>query len=448
MSISSFMGIETALRGILAQQQGLDLTAHNIGNAGTTGYTRQRADFVATDPYDTGKGLLGTGVDVASYQRVRDSFIDIQLRAQTMRSGYAQARQDGLKQVEGALAEPSANGLNTLLNRFWSSWQDVANAPENSATRQALVQNANSLAGGLQDLASQIGVVTSQTAQEVTTTLTEVNSIGDKISKLNLSIASQQTLGNSANDLLDQRDVLLDQLGQLGNVSWTEQPTGMVDVSIGGASLVAGATPATLIESDLTSLTSGKLDALVELRDVTLPGYLSSLNTVAKQLADKVNTQHALGYDLVSGAAGGQFFTYTSGSEASSIAVAAPIAANPMLIAASDAAPTATNDQAGNGANAIAIANLRGDATIDGGYVQLVNQIGADTQEAGRELDNATTLSGALENRRQSVSGVSLDEEMTNLIKYQRGFQASSRALNAIDDMLDLLITRTGRAGL
>ena len=448
MAISSFMGIETALRGILAHQQALDVTAHNIGNAGTIGYTRQKADLVATAPLDTTNGQLGTGVDVASYQRIRDSFLDIQLRAQTMRSGYAEARQAALQQVEGALGEPGDNGLSTLLNRYWSSWQDVASAPENAATRQALIQNASSLASGFSSVASQIGVVSGQTALAVTDTLTQVNSLGTKIAQLNATIASQKALGNTSNDLLDQRDVLIDQLSKLGNISWTDQPSGAVDVTVGGGALVTGVTATTLVEADLTSLTSGKLAALVELRDTTLPGYLTSLNAVAKQLADKVNAQHALGYDIATGAAGAAFFTYTGGSEAATLAVSGAIAANPLLIATSDTLPGSATGRAGNSGNAIAIAGLRGDAAIDVAYVRLVNKIGADSQESTRELDNASTLTSALENRRQSVSGVSLDEEMTNLIKFQRGFQASSRALNVMDDMLELLITRTGRAGL
>lgn len=448
MSISTFMGVETALRGILAQQQALDITAHNIGNAGTVGYTRQTAALVTTHPFDTGKGLLGTGVDVAGYQRVRDSFLDIQLRAQTMRTGYSDARQSALSQVEGALAEPGDNGINSLLNRYWSSWQDVANAPENAATRQALIQNAGSLANGFSSVATQIGVISAQTGLAITDTIAEVNSIGDKIAKLNTSIASQKALGNTSNDLLDQRDVLIDQLSKLGNISWTEQASGAVDVTIGGGALVTGVTAATLVEADLTSLTSGKLAALVELRDTTLPGYLASLNGVARELADKVNAQHALGYDIATGAAGGAFFTYTAGSEATTLAVSGAIVANPLLIATADAVPVTATEKAGNSGNAIAIAGLRGNATIDVAYIQLVTTIGSHSQESLRELSNATALTSALENRRQSVSGVSLDEEMTNLIKFQRGFQASSRALNVMDDMLDLIINRTGRAGL
>ena len=269
---SMFFGVETALKGILAQQRALEITSRNIANANTVGYTRQTTTLVASTPFDTGKGLVGSGVDIQGYQRVRDAFIDIQLRAQTMKSGYASARQDGLKQVEGALNEPGVNGINNLLAKFAASWQDVANAPEDRATRSALIQNASGLVSGFRDLATQIGVVKSQSAQNITTTLGEINSIGDKIAKLNTTIAANLEVGNQPNDLLDQRDVLLDSLGELTNVSWTEAANGAVDVTVGGASLVSGITANTLIESDYTSLTSGKLAALVELRDTTLPG--------------------------------------------------------------------------------------------------------------------------------------------------------------------------------
>lgn len=445
---STFFGVQTALRGILAQQRALEVTTHNISNAGTTGYTRQATTMVAETPYDTDQGLVGAGVDVQGYQRVRDNFIDIQLRAQTMKVGYASARQDGLSQVNGALNEPGDNGLNALLSKFAAAWQDVANTPEDGATRAALVQSAAALSTGFRDLAGQIGVVTGQIGQAATSTIAEINSYGDKIAKLNQSIVSITATGNQPNDLLDQRDALLDELGKLTNVSWTQQANGSVDVTAGGGSLVTGGTAATLSPADFTSLTSGKLAALVELRDTTLPGYLATLNGVAKSLADKVNTQHAAGFDLATGAAGGTFFSYTSGNEASTLDLSATIAADPRLIAASDTSPATAGAQAGNGANAIAIAGLISDPTITGTYLSLVNKIGSDTQESTRELANSTALAGTLESRRSSVSGVSLDEEMTNLIKYQRGFQAASRAMNAMDDMIDLIITRTGRAGL
>ena len=153
MSISTFFGLQTALSGILAQQRALDVTAHNVSNADTIGYSRQEALFVAAPAYTYPAirnggvpGQIGTGVDVTSYRRVRDAFVDIQLRAQTTRQGQYEAKSDGLDQVELALAEPGDTGLSTLLGKYFNAWQAVSNAPENLATRQALVQAAGSLA--------------------------------------------------------------------------------------------------------------------------------------------------------------------------------------------------------------------------------------------------------------------------------------------------------------
>jgi flagellar hook-associated protein 1 len=447
---SSFLGLETTLRGILAQQLALDTTSHNISNANTAGYTRQRANLATTDPFTVPgvnrapeAGQLGTGVTVADYTRIRDGFIDIQLRAQTMRSGEFEATQDGLNQVELALREPSDNGLNTLLSQYWSSWQDVSNAPENMATRQALVQNAAALAQGMKDLSASLGTITSQTGQNVSMTIDDVNSTGRQVAILNDAISRATLMGDAPNDLLDQRDMLIDKLSKLGNTQITHGALGSVDITIGGAALVTGTSSASLVETDFTSLTSGKLKGLITLRDVTLPSYKSTLDTIASTLVTRTNAQHAAGYDLA-GTAGGAFFT---GTDASTIGVSAAIVGNPALVAASG------NGAPGNAANALALAGLRttpaiGSATIDTAYSQLVTRIGSDSQEATRNVDNAKVISEALEARRQSISGVSLDEEMVSLVKYQRGYQASARAMSAMDTMLDTLISRTGRVGL
>jgi flagellar hook-associated protein 1 len=450
MPLSTFMGLETTLRGILAQQLAINVTGHNIANANTVGYSRQSALLAPTDPYtEPGvsrppqAGQLGTGVDVASYTRIRDGFLDIQYRAQAMKQGLSTATQDGLSQVQDALAEPSDNGLNALLQKYWSSWQDVSNAPENMATRQSLAQNTASLADGFNALASQLSTIQSQTGQNVLSTIDQVNSIGGQIAQLNDAIMKDTVTGDHPNDLLDQRDLLVDQLSQLGNVTVTATTLGQVDISIGGAALVSGAAASTLAESNMTSLTSGKLAGLITLRDTTIPGYQSQLDTLASTLITATNAQHAAGFDL-NGTAGGAFFTGTS---ASTIAINPLLIANPALIAASG------NGKVGNSDNALALANIRnqaliGSSTIDTAYSQLVTQIGSDTQQAQRDSDTANLLTGSIDDRRQSVSGVSLDEEMTNLVKFQRGYQASARAMSAMDEMIDQLISRTGKVGL
>ena len=254
-----------------------------------------------------------------------------------------------------------------------------------------------------------------------------MDSIGRQVLALNVQIANSTAVGDTPNDLLDKRDVLIDRLAQLGNVSTSAGVNGALDVTFAGAALVTGtSSSATLAESDLTSLQSGKLFGLTTLRDTLLPGYKTQLDAIANALVTKTNSLHHTGYDL-NGIAGGDFFV-ASGTTAASIAVDPAIVAGPARVAAAKAP-----GEYGDASVPLAIGDLRGDNSIDVAYRQLITTIGSDSQEAQRSLANATLLADALSSRRDSISGVSLDEEMTNLMKFQRGFQASSRALNAMD---------------
>jgi flagellar hook-associated protein 1 FlgK len=468
VSISTFAGIETALRGLLAQQQALDLAGHNIANANTPGYTRQTANLATSLPLQVAPGmLLGTGVNVASYQRIRDGFLDVQLRAQTMLQGAAEAKQSGLGQVESVLNEPSDTGISSLLGKYWAAWQNVANAPENVASRQALVEAASSLATGLNSASAQLATISSQTGQEVQLTLDEVNGASQDLASLNKAIFDAHAMGNTPNDLLDQRDLVLDKLGKLGAVSSTDNGDGTIKVMFSGVTLVDGTTAHVLSESggaianDMATpetaalgATTGELGALVALRDVTLPGYKSQLDTLAATLITQTNALQAGGVDAsgvtqtggfgLDGSSGVAFFGGTNAATITVTVTAAKIAAASVA-----GAP-------GNNANALRIAGIAtdktltplGGATIDDAYSKLVTTIGADSANAKRGVENANALVDSLTNRRDSISGVSLDEEMTNLIKFQQGYQAAARALTTLDDVLQLLITRTGRVGL
>jgi flagellar hook-associated protein 1 FlgK len=454
MPVSTFVGIETTLRGLLAQQRSLDVTGHNISNANTVGYSRQQADLGTSAPLTVAPGqLLGTGVDVTDYKRIRDTFLDVQVRAQTMLQGSADARKDGLDQVEGVLSEPSDSGLNTLLNKYWAAWQTVSSGTEDPATRTSLVEAAKSLADGFNSLSNQLTTIQQQTEQNVSLTQDDVNQTGSALRDLNAAIYKANAMGESPNDLMDQRDVLLDKLGTLGNIATTDNGDGTLKVSFDGVTLVDGQTGHTIsvsatsnaitndaAESSTIDPSFGKLGGLIQLRDTTLPSYLTQLNQVASTLITATNTQHAAGIGL-DGSTGQPFF---GGTDASDISVVV----KPEQIAAS------TSGEPGDVSNALKIADLQtaplapGGSTIDRAYAQLVTAIGSDSQDATRSSSNAAVLVDSLENRRQSVSGVSIDEEMTNLVKFQRAYQASARAMTAMDDMLDLLITRTGRAGL
>ncbi|HZO96370.1 MAG TPA: flagellar hook-associated protein FlgK [Gaiellaceae bacterium] len=456
MSISTFTGLETALRGLMAHQQALDVTGENVANASTPGYTRETVSLAATPGLRTAPGvLLGTGVTVTGYERVRDTFLDVQLRAQTMLQGAAEATRDGLSQVEGVIAEPSDTGLGSLLDAYWGAWQDVANAPQDPATRQALVEAASSLADGFRGAASQLQTIQSQTAQAAQLTLQQANDDGATLQSLNAAIFDAHAVGETPNDLLDRRDQVLDDLARLGSIAVTDNGDGTLTVTFDGVTLTAGKVGYTLSESGGTisnskpvpetaapSATTGKLGALLALRDVTIPSYRASLDAIAAALIQQTNALHAGGVGL-DGSTGNPFF---AGTDAATIAVAV----TPAQVAAA-APPGAPGDNA----NALALAGVRnlpvaslGNATVGGAYAQLVTTIGTDAQASRRASENAAVLVDSLSNRRDSVSSVSLDEEMTNLVRFQHGYQASARALSAMDDVIELLITRTGRVGL
>ncbi len=442
MAISTFMGLQTTLRGLLAHQRALDVTSHNIANENTVGYSRQeavlgasRALRVPAGALQSGAGAdLGTGVDVLAYRRVRDQFLDLQYRAQAMRLGGLAAEARGLEGVEVALAEPGEKGISAQLNEFWSAWGDLVNSPENEATRQVLVESARALATSFAGLDAQMQTAASQALAEyesITGAGGEVQQMAEEIARLNETIRGSLASGVQPNDLYDRRDFLLDQLATLAQVSVTDLGDGTIEVAFGDAAvpLVAGVTatwPQALTEP------KGKLEALIDLAAPTgkVASYRAELNAVAQGVAEAVNALHTSG-------GGPAFFTFTAGSAASTLGVA---------VTAPEVVTSTTPDPGANDI-AIAIAALRGGAP-DQAYAGMVSRIGSDMSEVRRGEGNAEALVAAVLDRRDSTSGVSIDEEMTNLVRFQRGYQASARAMSALDEALDVLINRTGRVGL
>ena len=440
MPISSFYGLQTSLRGLLAQQRSIDTTGHNIANASTRGYSRQEATLASSDALyipaggvQNGAGAhLGAGVDVQSYRRIRDNFLDLQYRTQATNLGGHTARSDALGRAELSLAEPSDDGLANQLARFWNAWSDVANAPEASqpAARQALISQARALGDAFTTIDQQLATVGGEAQAEYDSLVGgEVKSIAAEISDLNASIKRFMTAGDSPNDLLDRRDVLLDRLSELGQVSVTEgAEAGSIIVKFGQGTepLVndAGANPAWT-----ASFTdgNGRLGGLAQIATTTIPSYRAALAGVAQTLASSVNAIHS------------GFYEFTPAT------ATAPMRLAPLVTAAG----VRTTTTGAGGANDIAraVAALRGGAA-DSGYEAFVARIGTETRDATRQASNAEVLTRSVDDRRQSVSGVAMDEEMSNLVRFQRAYQASARAMSTMDEMLEVLINRTGRVGL
>jgi flagellar hook-associated protein 1 FlgK len=459
VSISSFYGLQTSLRGLLAQQRLMDTAGHNIANASTKGYSRQEVSLVASDALQIpaggivgGSGAhIGSGVDIQSYRRVRDQFVDLQYRAQNTNLQEWAARTKTLDRAELALNEPGENGLNEQLARFWDSWSQLAGDAKNASLKQNVAETAGSLAGAFQTLHDQIELTRDQAAAEYADLARpagagdpggEIAQIAREVAELNDSIRRFVTAGDIPNDLLDRRDLLLDDLSEFGQISVVAQPDGMLDVSFvdkvsSGStySIVTGAasTWAGPPAGDAWS-PGGRLGGLLEASRPggTLDQYIGDLNTIATNLANAVNAVYPTG----------DFFQI--GTPASQTLDVNPLlAGNPSLIVGGTG-----NDGSSDVARAIAAIQNNPSSGVDGAYQAFVSKIGAHVRESIRQEANSQALTDAVENRRQSVAGVSMDEEMSNLVRFQRSYQASSRAMSTMDEMLDVLINRTGRVGL
>jgi flagellar hook-associated protein 1 len=451
MAISSFYGLQTSLRGLLAQQRLIDTTGHNIANASTKGYSRQEATLVAAPALEIPSGgiaggagaHIGAGVDVQAFRRIRDQFIDLQYRGQNTNLGEWSARAGALDQAEGALSEPGENGINQQLSEFWNAWSDLSNAnTDRGAAARNVVEKGIALTDAIKQVRSQIDMVKSQTYAEYSDVAGpngEVAQIAKNVAELNDTIKRYITTGDIPNDLLDQRDLLLDKLSEFGQVSVDAQADGTINVSF--VDKVASGTTYPVVTGSTATWAGppagdawspgGRLGGLLDASKPggTLDGYVGTLDTIAGNLVTAVNTAY-----------NGTFFTAGTPAGAT-IDVSAALQANPSTLDSGSGASGTTD-------YALAVAQLRDGATVDQPYRAFVAQVGSNVREAIRQESNAQVLTDAVENRRQSVSGVSLDEEMSNLVRFQRAYQASARAMSTMDEMLDVLINRTGRVGL
>src|SRR3954454_2612964 len=378
MPISSFYGMQTSLRGLLAQQRMLDTTGHNIANASTKGYSRQEATLAASQALQlqvSGSAAatgahLGSGVDVQGFRRVRDQFLDLQYRGQNTTLNEWQSRAETLDNVELSLAEPGTSGINAKLSDFWDAWSKLVQTPDEAAAKTALVQAGQGLTDSIHAVRSQM-VAAQQGAQLQYDSITQpggdVSQIASELAGLNKTISAFITAGDPPNDLMDRRDLLLD------NLSTFVQPS--VQALAGGSmnvSFVDGATGTKFsIVFDKTAdwagppadwSPGGQLGGLFNAAKSggTIDGYLTALDSFSRALTDTVN-----------GAYAGDFFTASS-PEGSTIDVATALQLAPRSLTSGTGSAAGANDIA------VAVSQLRGGAGVDGVYKALVAKIGGD----------------------------------------------------------------------
>ena len=576
---SPFFGLDIGASALRAAQQLLDTAAHNVANANTPGYSRQAVTLTESPPYSLPAfnrsgvpGQVGSGVTVAAITRVRDSFLDLQVQVQAGLKAEWDTKQQQLAKIEAVFPEPSDSGLGGTISKYWNAWQDLASDPTSAAARAALTEQAASLAEELNRDSSQLSMTAAGIDSLVSDQVASVNSLATQVASLNGQIMRVMGTGGHANDLMDQREQLLEKLTAIVPATVYTRQDGSVTVLVGGTDLVTNMDTRKLItqqdaqgrimpawsDGKPIALQSGQLQALLSVRDGDLADYRSQLDSLAQGIADATNAVQLRGFGAT-GAAGQALFTYRPGNAAGTLAVNQAVAADPRLVATSASpntpgdgsvaglmadlrnawsyaagvpgtdvvsgtdlttngtarlmtivagrAPGQTWTFSGAGSNltltgadgstqtiavpdmaagssqtlnfdqlgiqlrfsaptgAKAGADLVTDLTAAGHntlvtaslftvpqttsdfYAGLVGKIGTASAQAQEISQNQQLVVDQLQQRVAETSGVSLDEEATDMLRFQHAYQAAARVITIMDEMLNTLINNTGMVG-
>ncbi|HXX62558.1 MAG TPA: flagellar hook-associated protein FlgK [Bacteroidota bacterium] len=445
--------LETARRALLAQQVGLSVTSHNVANASTPGYSRQVANLSATTPLPQTYGMLGTGVTVDSVTRMRDAFLDQQIRDVNQSMSQASMENQILSQVQASFSEPSDQGISSAMSKFFNAWQDLADNPEDSAARNAVLQQGIQLTQSFHTLNSDLTQLRSSLLDDVSAKVEKINSLTQELASLDTQITSAKALGQDANDAMDQRDQDLQDLSQLVNINVSYDSIGSMTVSTGGV-VIASRAGATALQSAVNgnqiqisagaggptvNVTGGELGGVLNAYNTDIPTTLAQIDQVAGTLITQVNQVHSAGYGIgTPPPTGNDFFTGTG---------AADITVNPALQANSNLIAGSSDGTPGDNATALAIVAIENKPVLNGNsesvmqfYNGVVSSLGSQVSSTQDMTTQQQAIMNQLNDQQASVSGVSLDEEMTNMITFQRGYDAAAKLITTVDDMFQTLM--------
>ena len=458
--------LSIAAQSLKNQQVGIQTVGHNIANASTPGFSRQRVELVTEYPSFEGGVFLGQGSNVAGVQRVVDRFVEAELLTLNRDVGTAEAEHQALAAIQEVF--PTTGGIDAALSAFFGALSDLANNPGGLAERVSVIGKANALGENLGQVRELLTSAQRNLDDELESITNRVNLLTEQIATLNGQINFSEVGGAEANDFRDQRQARIQELVRLTGATVREEADGEVTVVSNGLLLVSGQRAATLDSStfngagfrqvtfqspdgltfDATTLfQTGKIGALLEMRDNRIQGIIDRLDQIAVTLVNTVNSQHALGFDL-NGAAGSDFFMAIPAvaGAAAVVQIDPALASDPRLIAAASSATAVPGDNR----NALALGNLRsvthaslGNLTLQDGFLALVGDLGSQVESAQMSLDFRQSLLTQTQARRESASGVNIDEEMTKLILFQRAFEASSLLVRTADAMYGALIEMT-----
>jgi flagellar hook-associated protein 1 FlgK len=469
--VSTFSVLNTASLALSAQQRAIDITGQNIANVNTEGYSRQRVDMQSiggsTVPAIwSASSQVGQGVNADQVTRIRDAFLEARAQTEHATTANLTVQNDTLSSIEQSFQEPGDTGIQPMLTNVWTGWSAIHNNPTDPGARSQLLQRTQTLVAGLHTVAASLDGQWANTQDSLNTLMSDVNSSAKQVADLNQAIKRATDSNMPTNELQDKRDVLILHLADTVGATSAKQSDGTLSVSVGGTTLVSGNAPLQLKLSGATTsafattnppvivtdpagtpmsvggTALGQLSALTSI----IPRYQGQLDAIAQQLAGQTNTAHTAGYDLA-GNPGKPMFD--DGSGTTPVVLASITAANitlqisdPSQLAAASVSPAAAGGVvSGDGGNADAMFQQRLTTTgVDSTYRKMIVASGVETATSSGNLATQTVVSTNVDSARDSVAGVSTDEEMTNMLQFQHGYQAAGKLVETISSMLDALM--------
>ena len=503
---STFSSYNIAVSGMYVSQRGLYVTGHNISNANTPGYVRQQAMIAEYPPVNLGVGQVGLGAEIQETRQIRHRFLDNMYRNESELLGHAQARAKVVGEIETILGEPFDVGLNKVMDRFFQAWHELSKDPDSLTTRVMVRQRGVEFANRVNQIGMQLEKLQQDINTEIRLKIDDINGMATKIASLNREISLNELGDDNANDLRDQRNLLLDELSKLMDVDIDHRPNGMVNVSIGGLYLVHGENtekikagsnqpgsyfvdPKWEKTDTFVNIRSGILKGLLEARgevagyrgsvengsppetgDVDsdaatftfdpdsaniIPELRKGLNIMVNLLTRKMNEMHREGIGLDS-STGLDFFTKIDDGlpfEMGNIRVNPAFDGDDGL---NKIGASLTGQLPGDNTNAERILAFRREAffishnsavRVDDFYHSVITWVGTTGDEARGLAESQSVLVAQTQNKRDAISAVSMDEEMANMMKYQHAYNANAKVINAIDQMIDKVVNGMGIVG-
>ncbi|MGH9377677.1 MAG: flagellar hook-associated protein FlgK [Terriglobia bacterium] len=450
--LSGTLGIAT--NALIADQGALEVSANNIANANTPGYTRERANLVEQAPVQIGSLLYGQGVILQNIQSIRDPVLELRIQQETSNQGQLTGFTGGMNQVQALFNETQGVGLQNVMSQFFNSFQSLSTDPSSVPLRQGVLTAAGNLTSAFHEASSSLTQVQQGLDQTVGQDVSQVNQLTSQIAQLSGQIDSLQSLGQGPGTLTDQRTQLVNQLSNLIGLSVTNSASGNYTLSTQDGSLLVVGNQSFDLQTKLnpgtgmqdiyangnditTTVTNGKLGGLIQARDTSIPAAQTALDTLAYNLASAVNTQNAAGSDL-SGAAGGNLFAPLAGVTGSAAQISLAIT-DPSKIAAS------SDGTAGSNGNALLLAGIQNQPVVSGEtatdyYATLVNSVGNQVSAANTQQQAEGALVQQLQNQLTSESGVSIDQEASNLVLYQQAYSASAQVAQMVNQLIQQTI--------